>query len=269
MNSEGEASFVVNAVVTPPVVMFKYPSIDTGQSLDRQREKVDGFWYTDKYPSQIFSYVGSFAMRSDVLRIGVGPEGQPSTRSLAHADDTLLSDEYNWQGRKYTINQFVPLEGGVTATVGVYIPREWFTDAPGEPGCTGAPANCARAVDFALDLGLGNFGSSEHKFRAHIGFDNRNSSDKNYAYLYIDGPVIKNDGVPGVWPTSAVGSLLRFGFPGPDKRYTGWAAIVNAGGWNEFSFTMRRWSRDIAVVDGVSRSCSETAILEWYVVPES
>ena len=132
-------------------------------------------------------------------------------------DPDLVNSKYDWQGMKYSVNRQLPLGVGVTVTASVYIPKFWVTGAPGSNGCLGQDYACARAVDFAIELGQGPSGSREPTFRLHAGFDNRDASFENYgpfAYLYVDGPITDKLETPGVWPFSKLGTLLAFGFPG-------------------------------------------------------
>jgi hypothetical protein len=271
INAEGRASIRLMAYMPPPEITYRYPSIDrTLAPLQYQKMMRKNVWYTDTYPPDGFDYVPWYRQRYDALALTAGPRGQPGARVSVFGDESLRSDEYNWQGMKYTHDSIIDLDDGVMVTASLFIHREWIDSSPGSLGCVTDPTECAVATEFAVDLGLGPSGSREHIFRLHIGFDNRDEAWRDYGpflYMYLDGPLVEQYGVEGVWPSTSLGTLLAFGFPGTKPRQVQrWKDIVRYDEWNDFTFSVRRISGDAGSYKGVRRGCMETAKIEWCVI---
>jgi hypothetical protein len=267
-NSEGSDSIEVIGILPPPVPILRYPSVDRTIPLIQQRSVRTNQWYTDAYPPDDFLYLPTFQGRNDVLGLTVGPKGQPNNRVDMFDDPELLNDKYDWQGMKYTINRQLPLGVGVTVTASIYIPKSWVTGAPRSNGCLNDDFACARAVDFAIELGHGPSGSREPTFRLHAGFDNRDADFQNYGpfvYLYADGPITDKLETPGVWPFSQLGTLLAFAFPGSlPRKVPAWADVVKLDDWNDFHINVHRSDFDFAIYQGKPRGCAEVMLFQWY-----
>ena len=267
-NSEGSDSIEVIGILPPPLPILRYPSVDRTIPLIQQRSVRTNQWYTDAYPPDDFFYLPKYQGRNDILGLFVGPQGQPDSRVDMFGDPELLNSKYDWQGMKYTVNRQLPLGVGVTVTASIYIPKSWVTGAPGSNGCLEDDFACARAVDFAIELGYGPSGSREPTFRLHAGFDNRDADFQNYGpfvYLYADGPITDKLETPGVWPFSELGTLLAFAFPGSlPRKIPAWADVVKLDDWNDFSINVQRSDFDFAIYQGKARGCTEVMLFQWY-----
>ncbi|KAI8109824.1 hypothetical protein M9434_001103 [Picochlorum sp. BPE23] len=265
-NADGEASIEMTGFVPPPLITYRYPSVNTAMPLVTQRSFKENIWYTDLYPPDKFEYLPSFFTRSATLRATTGPNGQPNSRVESFGDESLAAPKYNWQGMKYTYNEHIPVGNGVVVTASLYIPEEWVLQTPNS-NCSTDTSFCTRATEVAVEIGYGPTGSGESSFRLHAGFDNRDEEFRQYGpyvYLYADGPVTELNPTPNVWPFSPLGSYLAFGFPGPvPKQIPSWSDQVRLNSWNDFTFVLRRISGDTGLYNGVRRNCAETVRIEW------
>ena len=237
-----EASIALQAILPPHEILYRYPqssSMASGLHL----------WYPDDAmgPPATFEHAGSYANRYDTLRVADAP---PESQS----------GDAPWRGRSYILDSPVSTDSGIVVTASLYVPSAWVSPAAVTPMATEV------VVDFAFG---GLSGGNETLFRLHMGFDNADEAWREYgpfAYLYLDGPLTKLYGTPGVWPFSALGSLLAFAFPGPNPRKSdNWRGVVRPDAWNDFSFSVTRKTGDTGIYRGVPRDCQETARIEFWL----
>lgn len=236
-----QANVALQAVLPPHDMIYRYP-LGTWPSMST--------WYPDFASNGTtplaFEYVGTFGARYDVLRVS-----DPGVHNLQPAE---------WRGRLYTCDAHVSPDNGAVVTASLWVDAVWVDDAPANP----------MATEVVVDLALGDTSvNSETIFRLHMGFDNADEAWRDYgpfAFMYLDGPLTTLLGTPDVWPFSPLGSILAFGFPGPNPRkVSNWQGVVRLNAWNDFSFSVLRVPGDTGLYKGVPRECQETVKIEFWL----
>jgi hypothetical protein len=139
-------------------------------------------WVTDRYNPDSFSDVGTFAGRSDVLGIGIGPNGAQANRSSSYSNKF-----YDTQGMQH------PVSGGVGDSISadLYVDRAWLDPANGavRTDLWGINGDGTKVVDYPI-IGFTNSGDN-----GYVGFqlwdDNLNAGNGGWyelsANYNIDG----------------------------------------------------------------------------------
>ena len=200
-----------------------------------------------------------------VLAVGVNATGQASARVAAFNDTSLSQEQYNKQGRRYSLNQKLTVNVPLSISTSIYIPGQWIDNAPGASGCTASPsAACSRVALIEIELGDGTGGSFTPTFYARMGFDNRNQSQtgSKYATAFLGGPITEDPSAYPNWPYSANGLYIDF----PAGRTTGgWDNVLQRDAWNNFQVEIMLRDADPAspAPTYTKRGCKEILRVAW------
>ncbi len=94
----------------------------TATSLMPSFASVPSGWVVDRYAPDSFSNVGTYQGRSDVLGIGIGPNGSVANRPSAYS-----SQFYDTQGMQYSVSG----GSGSTLSADLYLPGSWLASSNG------------------------------------------------------------------------------------------------------------------------------------------
>ncbi|KAL4544817.1 hypothetical protein Ndes2526B_g00758 [Nannochloris sp. 'desiccata'] len=282
-NLTSYTDILIVAQVPPPVRTSRYTlSVsDLTAPLETQQARIANKWFVDRFPPQQFYNNGVVLGKKDVLAIEVGSSGQPSARQQTFGDTTLEAEEYNFQGRRHQVAEFIPDATSTTFTASLYIPEDWIDAYPGSSLCSSQnPSNpdaCARNTEFAVEFAASDGSTVTPTINIRAGFDNRDSTKVDvgpapFLYLAFDGPIVGN----AEWNSTVSGKTGKYAayFPLKNPLY-GWETtetyvrdqigqnMLRRNDWNQFSFTVRRYPGD--PVASTSRLCAETFNIEWMV----
>ncbi|KAG7669041.1 hypothetical protein KSW81_004051 [Nannochloris sp. 'desiccata'] len=282
-NLTSYTDILIVAQVPPPVRTSRYTlSVsDLTAPLETQQARIANKWFVDRFPPQQFYNNGVVLGKKDVLAIEVGSSGQPSARQQTFGDTTLEAEEYNFQGRRHQVAEFIPDATSTTFTASLYIPEDWIDAYPGSSLCSSQnPSNpdaCARKTEFAVEFAASDGSTVTPTINIRAGFDNRDSTKVDvgpapFLYLAFDGPIVGN----AEWNSTVSGKTGKYAayFPLKNPLY-GWETtetyvrdqigqnMLRRNDWNQFSFTVRRYPGD--PVASTSRLCAETFNIEWMV----
>ena len=208
------------------------------------------------------------------MALEVGLNGQPDVRVAASGGDTTyLDDSYNYQGRRFQLDEPISMDTGTTFTTSLYIPGTWLDAYPGSAACTSADsASCARVAEFAVEMAANTNDVRVPTIIARAGFDNRNPDDATltpapFLYVKVNGPsTLTSD-----WNVTAAGLDVAIGVPEGNMKTKGWASnqnvltlptnLLKRDDWNQFSITVKRHDWD--PMAPISRKCQETLTFEW------
>ena len=266
-NADGQAALDIYASLPAPSRPTMYPATNATAPLAVQSTPQSGAWFTDLYPPQTFTNVGNYAGKTNVLELGLGASGQPANRVASFNNASLANATFNKQGRRYSIDQYIPAGTGMTVTASVYIPSSWIDSAPGSPGCPDGPA-CARSAWFEVEIGSSftTYPRIVPVFTARMGFDSRFdnlSGANNYVFATLGGPLLESAHKPATFPFSPLGTFL-IDVPGKHvKPVQGWADVLQKDAWNNFSLTLQHFPYDTLTISNVPRNCKETMRIEW------
>lgn len=218
----------------------------------------------------------TFFFYTQALALEVGLSGQPDARLAASGGDTTyLGDSYNYQGRRFQIDEPISVDTGTTVTASLYIPGDWIDAYPGSAACSAIAVNsssCARVAEFAVELAVDSNNARVPTMVARAGFDNRDPANAAvgpapFLYITLDGPAT----LTSDWVQTATGLKGAMLVPGGNLKGLGWASnqnvltvptnLLRRNDWNQFSITVRRHDWD--PMGWASRKCRETLTIEW------
>jgi hypothetical protein len=202
--------------------------------------------------------------------MGIGPSGTIESPGIP-----------TWQGRTYSLDAIIPVNGSVLWTASVFIPSQWLTNSTTGP----PPSNAIRKFELTLNLGRHNasdLSSAFTTFTAKLGFDNQfipccMTSEKvngtcpapcsftgnNNPYIALTPSTSLNED-PEWRPKQfinrkgATGTTIRLSPGNANFHQIEWVDAMRGDEWNNVAISARK-----KAVIKVNNDCSEVLEIQW------